>query len=220
MTDGGIELTPRETTALNVIAWFLPLGAILGSLVTAWLEHWWPVACFVGSVVAVFVGFSLYLARTRRRSFTSVLREKQLLPQRPRMIRSALVMVPIAVASFAAGIIGGHEPYQFGSALLLGAIGAWCGARLVASLPETMTVRGDRYPFDIAYLINCGLLLLDAVFELVRGETIVEWSAGVWSLPLGVLMVIAEVRRWRLWRTLPDDVEPGPSSDTITATEG
>jgi hypothetical protein len=190
------ELTARETTALTVAA-MLGLGALVaGGVISAFKEIWWPLAIALGLVVVLCCCHIVYVARTRRQPIRSVL--LLLVPERwrhPSGLMVAVVVV-VAVASCISGLLAGRGPVV--NAVILGVVGAWCGARLVAPVAEADPERPDAYPLDL-FLLFSGGLMLDGITDLLGTTTLVDWSAGAWSLPLGVLMLIAEARRWRTW---------------------
>jgi hypothetical protein len=210
------DLERNEAKALAIGTW-IGLGAlIIGGLIFAVADVWWPFVSALCLTIVLGVAQVAYLARTRQWSVAAVV-SALLVPERWRhpTVRDVSVVVVTALASFGIGLLAGQGPGKIASAFILGVLGAWCGARLVAPNVEADPKRPDAYPFDM-FLLFGALLTFDGITGLLGETTFIEWSVGAWSLPLGVLMLVAETRRYATWRAR-DTNDAAPPSDGATS---
>ena len=72
VTDGPIELSRREEHVRNGVVVVVALGTLGFRVVGNVTSNWWPAGAFFVAFALFIVGFTAYLARTRKRAFRSV----------------------------------------------------------------------------------------------------------------------------------------------------
>jgi hypothetical protein len=84
---------------------------------------------------------------------------------------------------------------RVGAAFVGGLVAAFVVGKLTSSSPVSES--GPEHGF---WFMAAAIAIYDGVAALIGGTALADWALGVWSLPLGLLLVAAETRDFRRWR--------------------
>lgn len=164
-----------------------------GLLLNGYTGIWWPWALFVTLMLLFVPGVVLYVARSRRQSIRSVV--APLVPGHVRYRKRIRIVVVLgaAIGSLTAGLVSSRGPWGgAANGLLLAVLGGIAVSKLVG--PARLEQSEDDP--DLVWVLVTGIVIYDGVAGLLDWRMMSTWTTASWSLPVGVLMLIAGLADW------------------------
>jgi hypothetical protein len=84
---------------------------------------------------------------------------------------------------------------RIGSAFAVGLLAAFAVVKLTSTCPVSQSG-----PEHLVWFMIAAIAIFDGTAALIGGTVLADWALGVWSLPLGLLVMAGETCDFRRWR--------------------